>query len=310
MSLKKINFKNILAGIVATVMAGTSIVGVARSYSVESPIFWKYDIKSPAEMAVYYNRERVTVDVALMLMGKNETRSLSETLEGRKFETVVPENAIRVGYDPRAYVAENTEEIKDEKKKNQEKSDFEVAQQAYVAHIEENPLFFNTGMILVDLDEDGIPELFSLEATKEEGISTFSFHPFIEGKVALPSLDAPFNNIDINLFANDSEEKEDNVFFTGVYRNKNTNKKALIICDLKSDKKVFDVIEYDGKDLKFDQIYEIRENDEVFNSENVEKFMSDYEYLEDELFVYVATDETKDKTTKAVFEELMAEFKK
>jgi len=309
--LKKINFKNIFAGVVATVIAGTSIAGAAKSYSVESPIFWKYDIKSTSEMAVYYNRERVTVEVALMLMGKSEDRSLSETLAGHKFETVIPENAIIVGYgDPRAYVVESAEESKDEKKNDEEKSELEVAQQAYAAHIEANPLFFNPGMILVDLNEDGIPELFSLEATKEEGISTISFHPFIDGQVALPSLDAPFNNIDNKLFTNDSEEKEDNVFFAGVYRNKNTNKKALIICDLKSDKKVFDVIEYDGKDLKFDQIYEIKENDEVFGTEKVEKFMSDYEYLEDDLFVFVANEEEKDKTAKDIFEGLMAEFKK
>ena len=314
MSLKKINFKNILAGIVATVMAGTSIVGVAKGYSVESPIYWKYDV-TPAEMSVYHNRDKVTVDVSLMLMGMDGFKTVSEIITGQKptnglpiaRDTVNEYGMMNNGFDN--LCAYPGGEVSEAAADNGEigTDNITTAEQLYSAHIESNPLFFNSGMILADLDEDGIPELFSLEATKDEGISTLSLHPFKNGQVALPSLDAPFDNIDINLFA---EESEDNTFFAGLYRNKNTDNKALIICDLKSDNKVFDVIEYDGKNLKFDQIYEITNDVNAFGAAESEKFMADYESCNDELFVSVSTDETKDKTTKAVFEELMAEFKK
>ena len=317
MSLKKINLKGILAGIVATVMAGTSIVGVAKGYSIESPIYWKYDV-TPAEMSVYQNKDKITVEIALMLMGMDEFKTVSEIITGQKptngiitnRDTVNEYGMMNNGFDDLyAYPGDNGGQAVTAKSES-DTDNITTAEQSYSAHIEANPLFFNSGMILVDLDENGIPELFSLEATKDNGISTLSLHPYKNGMVALPSLDAPFDNIDINLFANDSSETNDSNFFAGLYRNKNTDEKALIICDLKSDKKVFDVIAYDGKNLKFDQIYEITNNSEAFGVENVEKFMKDYESCNDELYVSVSNEETKDKTTKAVFEDLMAEFKK
>ena len=161
-----------------------------------------------------------------------------------------------------AFVSSQTEKIETNdivqtENKTEEKSESNKAESnkgtidyrtIYLEYIKENVSYFSRGLILCDLNEDEIPELFSIQYGEEGDL--LQFHELKENSIAKPSENSPKTHIDINnLIANKTFYTSPENFL-GIYRNKVTGKKAIINSIGASDgEDVFDIITYNGDEF-------------------------------------------------------------
>ena len=152
----------------------------------------------------------------------------------------------------------------------------------YLEYIKENVSYFSRGLILCDLNEDEIPELFSIQYGEQGDL--LQFHELKENKVTKPSENSPKTYIDIsNLIANKSFYTSPENFF-GIYRNKVTGEKAIINSIGAPDgEDVFDIIIYNGNEfvIKDEAVKEYSDDNGFIHWEIAEKrdlIMQKYQY--------------------------------
>jgi len=197
---------------------------------------------------------------------------------------------------------------KDALSKNMEKDINEV----YYEYIDSNARFFDSGMLMCDLNEDGIPEIFSLTSS-ENDLTSLIFHEFKEGKVKKLSDTVPVSHVDLGILIKEKTFYFNPLHFAGVYRNKITNKKAIIISSLFNDgKDVFDIITYDGNSLqienKYDSVLKFEKGVAIYNK--IDEIMINYELCDDKLYSKVQLQGLVDAgSVKATYDELLKEFK-
>ena len=156
----------------------------------------------------------------------------------------------------------------------------------YLEYIKENSDFFSRGMILSDLNDDKVPELFSI-AYDEEG-DLLQYHELKDGAVITSNENAVKTYIDPSSQIRPATYFERPGDFFGVYNNKTTGEKAIInsIAD-GSEKDILDIITFeDGKlVLKKEGIKAAVEN--RWNiQERRDSVMRDYELVEDGYYSY------------------------
>lgn len=166
----------------------------------------------------------------------------------------------------------------DEKQKSH---DYETA---YLDYIDDNVEYFSRGMLLCDLNDDGIPELFSI-AYDENG-DLVRYHEFKDGVVTEPSENSVKTYIDINNLIQPTNFYENTTNFFGLYKNKSTGQKALInsIGD-GSENDVFDIIIHeDDRVCLNDEGVKSIEGYSWSVSEKRDYIMINYEVVEGELY--------------------------
>lgn len=161
-----------------------------------------------------------------------------------------------------AFVSNQTEKIeadnivqtenKTEEKSESDKAEFNEGtidyRTIYLEYIKENVSYFSRGLILCDLNEDEIPELFSIQYGEEGDL--LQFHELKGNSITKPSENSPNTYIDIsNLIANKTFYTSPENFL-GIYRNKITGKKAIInSIEAPDGEDVFDIITYNGDEF-------------------------------------------------------------
>lgn len=155
---------------------------------------------------------------------------------------------------------------------------------AYLEYIENNVQYFTRGMMLCDLNDDDIPELFSI-AYDEEGDLVY-YHELKDGKVIAPSDTTVKTYIDISNLIKPTTFFENPWYFMGIYKNKETGQKALInsIGEGSEDDR-FDVIAYDGETLVLKDEGVKRMDGYIWPiDEKRDSVMCNYELSEDKLY--------------------------
>lgn len=148
----------------------------------------------------------------------------------------------------------------------------------YLEYIKENVSYFSRGLILCDLNEDKIPELFSIQYNEQDNDKgdLLQFHELKGDKMTKPSGSSPKSYIDVsNLIDNNSFYTSPRNFL-GIYRNKVTGEKAIINSIGSPDgMDIFDIITYNGNEFAI--------KDEAVT-----------EYNDDNGFIYWEIDEKRD----------------
>lgn len=157
---------------------------------------------------------------------------------------------------------------------------------AYAKYIKENDSFFQRGMMLCDLNEDGVPELFSL--TDENDMEVIEFHQYKDGEVITPEKDSPKTCIYINDILKPKTFHENTQDFFGMYRNKKTGQRALInSLAFSIDPDLFDIITYDGNQYSIKD-ESVKESDDGWAVvQKRDTVMAEYELVENEIFTHV-----------------------
>lgn len=158
----------------------------------------------------------------------------------------------------------------------------------YLEYIKENVSYFSRGLTLCDLNEDGIPELFSIQHSEKGDL--LQFHELKGDKMTKPTENSPKSYIDIsNLIGNKSFYTSPENFL-GIYRNKVTGEKAIINSIGAPDgEDVFDIITYNGVELaiKDEAVKEYSDDNGFIHWEIAEKrdlIMQKYQY-ENEIII-------------------------
>lgn len=128
---------------------------------------------------------------------------------------------------------------------------------------------FSKGMFLCDLNEDGVPELFSIDWDDH----AVRFHQFKDGEMIEPKykdgefyVDGDSVILERSYFTNPRD-------FMGVYRNRETGKTALISSVMTTENQQrFDIITYDGNELS------VRDAEKEGKSRK--EIMRNYEFVE------------------------------
>ncbi len=210
----------------------------------------------------------------------------------------------------------NNEELnteKEDKENPNEKSDESDKSFDYVYHeyIDANAQYFDAGMVLCDLNEDGFPEVFSLTHT-EESLTALIFHEFKDGKIVKPSNSTPMAHADTDSLIKETTFWLAPKYFTGVYRHKDTKEKSIIISAMNYDEQsVFDIITYDGNKLRIEhRADEIRNNNNGLSFfEKLDRIMINYELCNERLYSGVQLRGAVDsESVKATFDQLKEEF--
>ena len=103
-----------------------------------------------------------------------------------------------------------------------QKNDYKAA---YLEYIKNND-YFNRGMMLCDLNDDGVPELFSITYTEEGDLITY--HKFNEDSGTVTEKSSVKTYIDVSELIKSSTFYENPLNFIGIYKNKSSGCKALI----------------------------------------------------------------------------------
>ncbi len=140
---------------------------------------------------------------------------------------------------------------------------------------------FSQGIFICDLNEDGVPELFSVAYGAER--YEVRYHQYKDGKMVGDSV--PVTLIDMDIIAKPTTYFEDSRHFMGVYRNKKTGQLAIINSIAEgSEKDRFDIVTYDGSTMTVQDkgIKEINGNS--WNIDEIRaEVMKDYEVVDDAL---------------------------
>jgi len=173
----------------------------------------------------------------------------------------------------------------DDKSKNTDNQDeLPDYETIYLDYIKNNTEYFSRGMMLCDLNDDDIPELFSI-AYDEEGDLVY-YHELKDNTVITPSDGSVKTYIDIDNLVRPTTFFEDTGHFIGIYKNKSTGQKALInsIAD-GSENDRFDIITYNGESfvLKDEGVKSAINNSWPINKKR-DSVMSDYALANDELY--------------------------
>ena len=168
-----------------------------------------------------------------------------------------------------------------EKSPNSQKEivDYETPYLEYVSdHVE----YFSRGMILCDLNDDEVPELFSI-SYEPEG-DRLLYHEFKDGKVSPKHKVTSY--INLNNLIHSTTYFEDTRNFFGIYENKATGQKVLINSVMENDiSSLFDIITFEEKELALTSKSEdVTENgnskrDEIMSQYEVSKELPVTSYL-------------------------------
>ena len=154
----------------------------------------------------------------------------------------------------------------------------------YLDYINENAQYFSRGMMLCDLNDDNIPELFSIAYGEADDV--VYYHEIKDGSVVAPAEGTVKTYIDIANLVSPATFFENSRFFLGIYKNKATGQKALInsVAD-GSENDRFDIITFKNDKLI---IEDNGVKSSVDNSwpidEQRDAVMADYEVVKEGLY--------------------------
>ncbi len=153
----------------------------------------------------------------------------------------------------------------------------------YLEYIESQYEYFNRGILLCDLNDDNVPELFSI-AYDTEG-DKLMYHQLQEDGTVIAKEDIA-TYIDSMQFVDPSTFFETPRLFFGIYKNKTTAQKALINSNIGYENRdVFDVITFEGDSvvLKSEGVTDLstvdKKRDEIMSCYEVSEKTYELSYL-------------------------------
>lgn len=195
--------------------------------------------------------------------------------------TLVPVRAIAESYDINVSWDDETKTVYLKNKADEADSSYKQVYKEYIKNsvAAGEDSFFSRGFILCDLNDDNIPELFSVRYGYDS--NEIFFHEYKNSEMIAPTEASPKFCIDEYKLFKKYTFHENTTSFINVFYNKKTGKKALINANYYDDTgDVFDIITY-GEDG-----YNIKDKSEK-NLENMranrDTVMSYYKLLENEL---------------------------
>ncbi|MBR2476734.1 MAG: hypothetical protein IKB50_01215 [Clostridia bacterium] len=159
----------------------------------------------------------------------------------------------------------------------------EVYTKAYTDYAQNNPDTFGEGMLLCDINGDDIPELFSME--KSGSAMIMKYHKFADG-VVFPYEDLGEIVFDCALITEPATFCESPRSFIGLYRNRNTGERNLIVsCITDNDSGYrednFCIVSFDGGTMTVsDKSANISEDGIRSADSRRDEVMVDYELIE------------------------------
>lgn len=196
----------------------------------------------------------------------------------------------------------NHTELIVQKQNNDKQKDKTVGyEKLYLEYVKNNTEYFTKGVILCDLNDDSIPELFSVENNSESkkdnymGYDFLFYHELKDGVVIHPTDSSIKSCLRVNDLMQPNTFFEDTYQFFGIYRNTTTGKKALIN-HTECNNDMFDVISFE-------------ENRLVLNLEDVlctDEVMGNYRLVQGEWYAAYVFENTIEDTLQTLIDDFKA----
>ena len=192
--------------------------------------------------------------------------------------------------------------------------DYDHIFSVYAKYMKENGHYFSRGMMLCDLNDDKIPELFSI-AYDESGDVVY-FHGIKGNKVVAPRENSPKTYVDIYNLVRPTTFFEDPGHFIGIYKDRKSGQKVIInSIAAYSEADRLDIISFDGKKPVFkDEGVKAAVEETWPVLERRDLVMANYELCQDKLFTKFLIrgefSEASGNSPITALKELMDEFRK